>query len=111
MDGRPENCLSFRGARVTATRSGYLLKGAFPMLKTVLAAALAVAFVAAFAPTVLAMSDLKIAEAAANPTTQQQQQKMKDCNDKWKEERANTGAKGGTAYRKFLSTCLKKTPA
>jgi hypothetical protein len=115
MDGRPENCLSLRGGRVTATRSGYLLKGAFPMLKTVLAAALAVAFVVAFvvafAPTALATSDLKIAEAATNPTTQQQQQKMKDCNDKWKEERANTGAKGGTAYRKFLSACLKKTPA
>jgi mannitol-specific phosphotransferase system IIBC component len=117
MDGRPENCLSLRGGRVTATRSGYLLKGAFPMLKTVLAAALAVAFVVAFvvafAPTALAMSELKIAEAAANPTPQQQQQqqKMKDCNDKWKEERANTGAKGGTAYRKFLSACLKKTSA
>jgi hypothetical protein len=27
----------------------------------------------------------KIAEAAADPTTEQQQQKMKDCNEKWKE--------------------------
>jgi uncharacterized membrane protein len=70
------------------------------MFKTVLTAALAAA---------LATSAMKIAEAAANPTTQQQ--KMKDCNEKWKEERANTGAKGGTAYRKFLSACLKKAPA
>jgi hypothetical protein len=81
------------------------------MLKTVLAAALAVAVVVASAPTVLTTSEMKIAEAAANPTTEQQQQKMKDCNEKWKEERANTGAKGGTAYRKFLSACLKKPPA
>jgi len=40
-----------------------------------------------------ATSKIKIAEAAANPTAQQQQQKLKDCNEKWKEERANTGAK------------------
>jgi hypothetical protein len=79
------------------------------MFKTVLTAALAAALAAAFAPATLATPEMKIAEAAANPTTQQQ--KMKDCNEKWKEERANTGAKGGTAYRKFLSACLKKTPA
>ena len=56
-----------------------------------------------------ATSKIKIAEAAANPTAQQQQQKLKDCNEKWKKARANTGAKGGTAYGKFLNTCLKKT--
>jgi len=79
------------------------------MLRTVLAAALAAALVAALAPTALATSEVKIAETA--PTPQQEQQKMKDCNEKWKDERARTGAKGGTAYRKFLSACLKKTPA
>ncbi len=86
------------------------MRGDLPMLKhRVLAAALAVAVVVASAPTVLATSVKKIAEAS--PTTEQQQQKMKDCNEKWKEERAKTGAKGGTAYRKFLSACLKKSPA
>jgi hypothetical protein len=99
---RSEMVVSPRTARVSA-------QGAFPMFKTVLTAALAAALVAALAPATLATPEMKIAEAAVNPTTQQQ--KMKDCNEKWKEERANTGAKGGTAYRKFLSACLKKTPA
>jgi hypothetical protein len=106
--------MAYRPAVVVSPRTarGYLLKGAFPMLKTVSAAALAAALVVALAPTAHATSEMTIAEPAANPTTQQQQhQKMKDCSEKWKEERANTGAKGGTAYRKFLAACLKKTPA
>ena len=36
-----------------------------------------------------------------------QQQKMKDCGAKWKEEKAAKGVKGREAYRKFLSGCLK----
>jgi hypothetical protein len=105
MAYRPAAGVSPRTAR------GYLLKGAFPMLKTVSATALAAALVVAFTPTAHTTPEMKVAEAAANPTPQQQQQqKMKDCNEKWKEERANTGAKGGTAYRKFLSACLKKAP-
>jgi len=37
-----------------------------------------------------------------------QQQKMKDCGAKWQEEKKAKGVKGRAAYRKFLSTCLKK---
>lgn len=40
-----------------------------------------------------------------------QQQKMKDCAGKWQDEMAKTGAKGCTAYRKFMGECLKKAPA
>ncbi len=36
-----------------------------------------------------------------------QQQKMKDCAAKWKEEKAKTNVKGRAAYNKFMSTCLK----
>jgi hypothetical protein len=30
-----------------------------------------------------------------------QQQKMKDCAGKWRDEKTTTGAKGHTAYRKI----------
>jgi hypothetical protein len=30
---------------------------------------------------------------------------------KWKEEKANTGAKGRVAYNKFMRGCLKKPAA
>jgi hypothetical protein len=30
-----------------------------------------------------------------------------ECNAKWTEEKAKSGAKGRTAYRKFLGECLK----
>jgi len=36
-----------------------------------------------------------------------QQQKMKDCALKWKDEKAKTNVKGREAYRTFLSSCLK----
>ncbi len=81
------------------------------MLKSVLAAALAAGLVVALVPPTLAASQMRLAEAAAPKALTPQQQKMKDCGAKWKEEKANTGAKGGTAYRKFMSECLKKTPA
>ena len=29
----------------------------------------------------------------------------------WQDERVKTGAKGRTAYRKFMGECLKKAPA
>lgn len=38
-----------------------------------------------------------------------QQQKMKDCGAKWQDEKKAKNVKGREAYRKFLSTCLKKT--
>src|SRR5262249_37445864 len=37
-----------------------------------------------------------------------QQQKMKDCAGKWQEEKAKTGRKGRTPYRKFMGECLKE---
>ena len=36
-----------------------------------------------------------------------QQQKMKDCAVKWKDEKAKTSVRGPEAYRTFLSSCLK----
>ena len=49
--------------------------------------------------------------ALSSPRMTLQQQKMKDCAGKWQDERAKTGAKGRTAYRKFMGECLKKAPA
>ena len=40
-----------------------------------------------------------------------QQQKMKDRAGKWRDEKTTTGAKGRTAYRKFMGECLKKATA
>jgi hypothetical protein len=47
-----------------------------------------------------------MASAEDKPPTPQQQ-KMKDCAAKWKDEKAKTGAKGRAAYRTFMSGCLK----
>ena len=85
------------------------------MLKNVLAAALAAGLVVALVPpavagAAVAQPDMRVAEAAAPKPLTPQQQKMKDCGAKWQEEKAKTGVKGGTAYRKFISECLKKTP-
>ena len=67
------------------------------MMRRIFAAAIASAFLAvAIAPT-----------AAQEKKTTPQQQKMKDCAAKWKDEKAKTGAKGRAAYRTFMSTCLK----
>ncbi len=69
------------------------------MIERIVAAGVTAAFLAvAAAPTASAQ------DKAATP----QQQKMKDCAAKWKEEKAKTGAKGRAAYRTFLSDCLKK---
>src|SRR5262249_14500346 len=48
--------------------------------------------------------------SARLPRMTPQQQKMKDCG-KWQDEKSKTGAKGRTAYRKFMGECLKKAPA
>jgi hypothetical protein len=40
-----------------------------------------------------------------------QQQKMKDCAGKWRDEKTKAGVTGRTAYRKFMGECLKKAPA
>lgn len=52
--------------------------------------------------------------AAASETKEKkkltpQQQRMKDCGVKWKDEKKAKNVKGREAYRKFLSTCLKKS--
>lgn len=44
--------------------------------------------------------------AAAKPLTPQQQ-KMKDCAGKWKEEKAQKHVSGRDAYRAFMKECLK----
>jgi hypothetical protein len=51
------------------------------------------------------------APAAAPKALTPQRQRMKDCGVKWKEEKANTGAKGRVAYNKFMRGCLKKPAA
>jgi hypothetical protein len=68
------------------------------MTKHLIAAALAIAFLAvsAGAPTI-----------AEEKKLTSQQQKMKDCAAKWKEEKAKNNVKGRDAYNKFMSGCLK----
>jgi hypothetical protein len=72
------------------------------MLKRICAVVLAAGLVAASA------SPAALAETAKKELTPQQQ-KMKDCAAKWSDEKAKIGAKGRTAYSKFMSGCLKKT--
>ena len=79
------------------------------MWKTVLVAALAAGLVGT--PAALAMSPVRLAEAAAPKQLTPQQQKMKDCAAKWKEAKATTSAKDRPSYRKFMSDCLKKAAA
>jgi len=45
--------------------------------------------------------------AAQDKPIPPQQQKMKDCAVKWKDEKAKTNVKGREAYRTFLSSCMK----
>jgi cytochrome c5 len=45
--------------------------------------------------------------AAQDKPVPPQQQKMKDCAVKWKEEKAKTDVKGREAYRTFMSSCMK----
>jgi hypothetical protein len=75
-------------------------EGTMSPLKRLVAAACAAAF---FAATIAPAT-----RAEDKPLTPQQQ-RMKDCAAKWKDEKARTGAKGGTAYRTFMSKCLKAT--
>ena len=70
------------------------------------ATALAIAFVAATAPGLAQTPD-----AAEKPAKKlsTQQQKMKECGAKWKDEKAAKNVKGREAYRNFISGCLKKS--
>jgi hypothetical protein len=68
------------------------------MMKRIFAAALATAFLAVAAAPMASAEDKKLTP---------QQQKMKDCSAKWKDEKAKTGVKGRDAHNKFMSGCLK----
>jgi hypothetical protein len=48
------------------------------------------------------------AQTAGEKKLTTQQQRMKDCGAKWQDEK-KAGAKGRSAYRKFMSSCLKKS--
>jgi len=69
------------------------------MIKRMLAAAMTAAFLLGAAAPMASAED---------KATTPQQQKMKDCAAKWKDEKAKTGAKGREAYRTFMSGCLKQ---
>jgi len=65
--------------------------------------------VSAFATAFFALASLQPGAAQdkpAKPITPQQQ-KMKDCAVKWKEEKAKTNVKGREAYRTFMGSCMK----
>jgi len=55
----------------------------------------------AIAPTV------SWAEMAKKKELTPQQQKMKDCSGKWKEEKATKKVSGKKAHNEFMSNCLK----
>lgn len=83
------------------------------MLKRLLVAATAVALIAApvasaYAQAAATAEKPKAEKKAAKPLTPQQQ-KMKDCAGKWKEEKSAKNVSGRTAYNKFMSGCLKGT--
>jgi hypothetical protein len=72
------------------------------MIKRICSAVIAAGFIIAAMP-VSTIAQEKTQEKKL--TTQQQ--KMKDCATKWKDEKARTNAKGREAYNKFMSGCLK----
>lgn len=71
------------------------------MRKHLLVAAASLAFGAA----VLAVP-VQAQDNAGKGTTSQQQ-KMKDCAAKWKDEKAQKHVSGRAAYRAFMKDCLK----
>jgi Ni/Co efflux regulator RcnB len=77
------------------------------MLKTVLAAAFAVALIAAPMAPALAQAKTEKSEKKAEKKLTPQQQKMKDCGAKWQAHKKEHNVKGQAEYRKFQSTCLK----
>jgi Ni/Co efflux regulator RcnB len=70
------------------------------MIRRSVAAVLATAFLAAAIAPAGAQEDQEKKLTA-------QQQKMKDCAAKWKDEKGKTNVKGREAYGKFMSGCLK----
>src|SRR5262249_53190399 len=117
VDAAPTNSLSWLGRSCSAfhrvARHGFYncSRGWSPMLKSVLAAALAAGLVVALAPPGLAGSAIRLAQTALPKRWRPQRQKVKDCGGKGQDEKAKTGVKGRAAYRKFMGDCLKKPPA
>jgi hypothetical protein len=92
MDARPGRRLSSRShsnRRDTMTRT--------------LTAALAVAWLA----TGMLPATAEDKKPAAEKKVTAQQQRMKDCAAKWKDEKKAKDVKGREAYRTFMSGCLK----
>jgi len=73
------------------------------MIARLMTATVAAAFLmgAAAAPTIAR------AEASAQKELTPQQQKMKDCSAKWKDEKTAKKVSGKKAHDAFMSTCLK----
>jgi Ni/Co efflux regulator RcnB len=82
----------------------------FQMFKHLLAAAMATALIAAPLAPALAQAKTEKSDKAEKKAAKKltpQQQKMKDCAGKWKEEKAAKKVSGRAAYNKFMSGCLK----
>jgi psiF repeat len=81
------------------------------MRKHLLVAAASLAFAAAIlAAPVQAQYDASKGEGTKGGTAKAltpQQEKMKDCAGKWKEEKAQKHVSGRDAYRAFMKGCLK----
>ncbi|MEJ0076515.1 MAG: PsiF family protein [Alphaproteobacteria bacterium] len=87
------------------------------MLKRTLAIAIPAAFATAIlvAPMQLAYAEMaapvkestKSSKEPAKKELTPQQQKMKDCAAKWKDEKKAKNVSGRKAYNEFMSKCLK----
>ena len=80
------------------------------MFKHLLAAAMATALIAAPLAPALAQAKTEKSEKTEKKAAKKltpQQQKMKDCAGKWKEEKTAKKVSGRAAYNKFMSGCLK----
>ena len=73
------------------------------MLKYLSAAVIACALIAIPAAPSFAQAPAAKTEKKMSP----QQQKMKDCSAKWKDEKAAKKVSGKKAHNAFMSTCLK----
>jgi len=66
-----------------------------------------IALAVATAVVIVASVDPGVAQTGQDKPLTPQQQKMKACAIKWKDEKAKTSVRGREAYRTFLSSCLK----
>jgi Ni/Co efflux regulator RcnB len=79
--------------------------GELKMMKRIMIAALAAGFLAAFPAAPPSLAQDKKVEKSLSP----QQQRMRDCAARWKEEKRVKNVSGRTAYRSFMRECLKKS--